>query len=46
MDDIKFETQCKLETLFISLTIDNINVLDDILNTLEVPILEKQLIRN
>ena len=45
MDDIKFETQCKLETLFISLTIDNINVLDDILNTPEVPILEKQLIR-
>lgn len=45
MNDIKFETHCRLEVLFVSLTIDTLSLLDNILSISEVPILEKQQIR-
>lgn len=45
MDNIKLETELRLETLFISITHDDINKLSEILNTPEVDVLEKQLIR-
>lgn len=45
MDNIKIETEINLETLFLSVTENTINKLDEILNIPEVEVLEKQYIR-
>lgn len=45
MDSIKIETEINLETLFLSVTENTIVKLDEILNTPEVEVIEKQNIR-